>query len=101
MAKASETIEVENINHPGKTHMVDKDKYYVMRAAIFAALPEGSAPMTAADLKEALLPHLDELFFPEGKTAGWWQKCVQLDLEAKGVMQRHDTKPLTFSRTKR
>ncbi|OUS22325.1 hypothetical protein A9Q95_04855 [Rhodobacterales bacterium 59_46_T64] len=101
MAKDPETIEVENINHPGKTHNVDKDKYYVMRAAIFAALPEGSAPVTAADLKEALLPHLDALFFPEGKTAQWWQKCVQLDLEAKGVMQRHDTTPLTFSRVAR
>jgi hypothetical protein len=41
-----------------------------------------------ADAKEALLPRLPDFLFPQGKTAGWWLKAVQLDLEAKGVVKR-------------
>ena len=26
--------------------------------------------------------------FRGGETAGWWVKCVQMDLEAKGVLKR-------------
>ena len=54
-------------------------------------------PMTATAMKEAAKAHLPDDLFPGGATSGWWQKCVQLDLEAKGVIERHATKPLTFS----
>ena len=37
----------------------------------------------------------DELF-PGGKTSGWWLKTVQLDLEAKGLVTRSDTRPLRW-----
>jgi hypothetical protein len=42
-------------------------------------------------------PRLPDDLFPGGKTSGWWLKCVQLDLEAKGIVARHKTKPLRFS----
>jgi hypothetical protein len=29
--------------------------------------------------------------FPQGAKSGWWQKAVQLDLEAKGAIVRDDT----------
>ena len=32
-----------------------------------------------------------------GQTVGWWLKCVQLDLEAKGLIKRHG-KPLRWYR---
>jgi hypothetical protein len=44
--------------------------------------------------KQALLPHLPAALFPAGATAGWWLKAVQLDLEAKGVIERVAGKPL-------
>ena len=28
--------------------------------------------------------------------AGWWTKCVQLDLEAKGVVVREGSKPIRW-----
>ncbi|WP_409438136.1 DUF6958 family protein [Yoonia sp.] len=30
-------------------------------------------------------------------TSGWWIKCVQLDLDAKGMLTKHVTKPLGWS----
>lgn len=91
-------IEVENVNTPGKTTRVDAAKYHAMRAAMLAVLPLGAPGLTAAEVKDRARPLLPDALFPGGATSGWWLKCVQLDLEAKGVMQRHATKPLTFSR---
>ena len=92
----AEKIEVENVNQPGHIGWVDAAKYAAMKAAMLSAM-RGAAPMTAAAIKDAAKPHLPEDLFPGGATSGWWVKCVQLDLEAKGVITRHDTKPLTFS----
>ena len=89
-------VEIRNVNQPGKVGRVDAAKYAAMRDAMVAALT-GSDPLTTAQIKAAVLPRLPDDLFPGGETAGWWVKCVQLDLEARGEMQRHDTKPLTFS----
>jgi len=92
----SDKIAVENINTPGRTTNVDKAKYMAMKNAMLATLPKAAPGMTAKEAKEAALPHLPEDLFPGGATSGWWQKCVQLDLEAKGVVIREDSKPLRF-----
>jgi Family of unknown function (DUF6958) len=95
---SDEKILVENVNTPGKTARVDAAKYGAMRAAMLAILPVGAPGPNAAQVKELVRPHLPDDLFPGGATAGWWLKCVQLDLEAKGLIQRHATRPLTFSR---
>ncbi len=77
----SDKIAVENINTPGRTNNVDKAKY------------------TAKEAKDAALAHLPQDLFPGGATSGWWLKCVQLDLEAKGMVIRENTKPLRFHQT--
>jgi hypothetical protein len=94
----SEKIAVENINTPGKTTNVDKAKYMAMKEAMLATLPTSAPGLTAKEAKEAAKPHLPEDLFPGGATSGWWQKCVQLDLEAKRIIVREDTKPLRFHR---
>ena len=93
---SSDKIEVENINTPGRTERVDASKYAAMRTAYLAALTDAAPGMTAAEAKAALLPHLDPDLFPGGETSGWWMKTVQLDLEAKGLVERANTKPLRF-----
>ena len=50
--------------------------------------------MTPAALIEAVKPLLSQDIFPESKTAGWWMKCVQLDLEAKGIVRRAAKAPV-------
>ena len=88
----AERIEVENVNHPGKTQKVDAAKYLAMKAAMLKALPSKSPGLTLAQLKEALV--LPEDTFPGGEKAGWWMMCVQLDLLAKGVIARAPGSPV-------
>lgn len=88
-------IDVLNVNHPDYRGRVDAAKYTAMKAALRAAMT-GSDPMTQTEMREAAKTHLPQDLFPEGKTAGWWAKTVQLDLEARGEMARTQTKPLKF-----
>jgi hypothetical protein len=87
---------VENVNVPGKTYRVNAAKYEAMRAAMLAVLPRGEPGLTQAEIREAVVPHLPGDLFPEGAAAEWWAKTVQLDLEAKGLVIREDTKPLRW-----
>ena len=52
-----------------------------------------------AEKIDATKRHLPEDLFPGGAKAGWWVKCVQLDLEAKGLVVRdRGAKPLRWRR---
>ncbi|MEN0001458.1 MAG: hypothetical protein AAF940_11295 [Pseudomonadota bacterium] len=94
-----EKIEVQNVNVPGYVERVDAAKYRAMHAAMMKIMTIGEPGMTAAQIKEAAIPYLPDDLFPGGKTAGWWQKTVQLDLEAKGKLARSAKSPLRFWRT--
>ena len=83
-----EKILVENVGQPGKTYRVDAAKYAEMRKAVLAVTPSEAPGLTPAEIIQAVKPHLSEALFPGSETAGWWVKCVQLDLEAKGVLKR-------------
>ncbi|MEG3791136.1 hypothetical protein V1318_13480 [Lysobacter sp. CCNWLW3] len=91
-------IEIENVGTPGRTVRVDRAKYTAMRQALLSVLPKRAPGLTVANAKQALLPLLPEALFPQGKTAGWWLKAVQLDLEAKGVVRRAEIKPVHLYR---
>lgn len=92
----TDKIEVENINTPGVTTRVDAAKYTAMRAAMMQVIPHNAPGDTAKDITQAAKAHLPEDLFPGGATSGWWMKSVQLDLEAKGIITRSNTKPLRF-----
>ncbi len=95
----SDKVEVLNVNTPDHTARVDAAKYNAMKAAILLVAPDGPPGMTANDMKEAAKAHLPQDLFPGGKTSGWWQKCVQLDMEARGEMARGKGSPLRFWKT--
>ena len=99
MSKADDKIDVENINTPGRTSRVNREKYEAMRTAYLQALPAGDPGLTASEAKEKLKPRLPQDLFPGGEKSGWWMKTVQLDLEAKGLVARVDSKPLRFYHT--
>lgn len=98
MASGAEKIEIENIVSPGHKYRVDRVKYEAMRKALLAVLPAAAPGLTVAETKEKLLPLLPKDLFPEGAKAGWWLKAAQLDLEAKGTIEREATKPLRLHR---
>lgn len=86
-----ELIEVENVNHPGKMHRLDAEKYRAARAALLSLLPRDPPGLTQAEMTAAMRAALSPEQF--GTTAGWWTKAVQLDLEAKGLVTRDKGKP--------
>lgn len=90
---------VENVGQPGKTYAVDTAKYAEMRRAVLAVIPPDAPGLTPAQIIEAVKPHLSDALFPGGETAGWWVKCVQLDLEAKGILKRAPKSPVRLWRT--
>ena len=94
-------VEIENINHPGRTTMVDAAMYEAMRAAVLAALPSEPPGLTQTEMRAAVLPHLPSDRFPGGAKADWWSKAVQLDLEAKRLVVREPTSPLRWHRMSR
>lgn len=98
MPDPSDRIEVRTITSPHHVTQVDRARYMAMRAALMAVLP-GTAPgMTVAEAQGALLACLDPGQFPGGAKAGWWMKCVQLDLEARGTIQRGPKAPVRLFR---
>jgi len=99
MPDTSERIEVRNITSPNHITKVDRAKYMAMRKALWAVLPDAAPGLTVAEAQSALLTHLDPDLFPGGAKAGWWMKCVQLDLEARGVIARAPKAPVRLFRT--
>lgn len=91
-------VEIENVLQPGKTYRVDRARFEAARAAFLAALPEGAAPLTPAQVQAGMKAHLPDDLFPGGAKAGWWSKAVQLDLEAKGVIRREAGAPVRLRR---
>jgi hypothetical protein len=89
-------VTVENVNVPGYTVRVDAAKYSVMRKAILGVLPAQPPGLTQDEIRQAVRTRLSEDLFPRGAKAGWWAKMVQLDLEAKGVVDREAAKPLRW-----
>lgn len=92
----SRKIEIENVTSPGHKYRVDADKYEAMRRAFLKILPPKPPGLTAAQIGTEVLAHLPDDLFPQGAKAGWWKKAVQLDLEAKGIVARENTKPLRW-----
>jgi hypothetical protein len=100
MRSDADKVEIENVNVPGHVERVDRAKYLAMKEALLSVLPRASPGMTVAEAKLALLPLLPQTLFPDGAKAGWWLKATQLDLEAKRVIQREETRPLRIRRLK-
>src|SRR5688572_24199603 len=94
-------IEVENINHPGKTRLVDAKKYSAMKAAILRHVPVQPPGATLAEIRSKPEPELPTALFPGGVKSGWWFKTVQLDLEAKGVVTRASGSPVRLHKVDR
>lgn len=94
-------IEVENLLHPGRTYRADGEKHAAMRAAMLAVLPAAAPRLTPVEVIAAVRPAPPEALFPGRAAAGWWVKCVQLDLEPKGIIRRAECKPVRLCRTGR
>jgi hypothetical protein len=94
---SEDMVTVENVNTPGKTTQLNTVKYHEVRDAMLRVMTKKAPSLTIAEIKFAAPKHLPENMFPGGNKLGRWQKSVQLDFEAKGVIKRATTKPLRLS----
>mgnify|MGYP003460813738 FL=1 len=90
------TVDVLNVNAPGKTYKRDAVKYQAARKAFLALMPTKAPGFTQAEMFEAMRKALPEF----GTTSGWWMKTVQLDAEARGEVIRDGGKPLRWRKVK-
>jgi len=98
---AAGKIVVENVNVPGYTQTVDATMYAEMRRALMAILPSKPPGLTQTDIRKTVVGKLSKELYPGGAKAEWWSKLVQLDLEAKQIIRREDTKPLRWHAVKK
>ena len=70
-----------------------------MKVVVLKAVPRAAPGLTQAELMAAVAKVAPKQTFP-GSTSNWWAKCVQLDLEAQGVLARDGGKPLRWRRVK-
>ena len=86
-------------NVPGYSGKVDGAKYEAVKKVLLAVLPPRAPGMTQEEMLGAARPRLPAELFPGGAKSGWWVKCVQLDLEARGQVVRDRTaRPLRWTR---
>ena len=95
------SIQARNVNHPEHRENLKAEKYNIIREAILAALPAYDW-MSFADLEDAVRARLKNRqvpakLFPKPGSVRWYCKAVQLDLEARGEIERLPKKsPLHF-----
>jgi hypothetical protein len=94
-------VTVRNPNAPDYVSTVDAVKYAAMKKALLKVLPAKAPGLTQSEFINAVVAHLPEELFPGGEKAGWWGKCVQLDLEFHGMIVRESSKPLRWHRAPR
>lgn len=99
MSKTAAKIKIENVLQPRKTYSADPAKYEAMKKAVLAVLPKTTPGLTVAEVQDRVLAHLPQDLFPDGAKSGWWMKAVQLDLEAKKVIQREKTSPIRLHKS--
>jgi hypothetical protein len=99
MTKATK-IAIENVVSPGRTRLVGATKYEALKNVLLRITPTKSPGLSAVEMREKMLPMLPQDLWPNGEKVGWWQKAVQLDLGAKGVLCRDEkSKPLRWWRS--
>ena len=90
------TIDVLNVNAPGKTYKRNAEKYAIARRAYLAFMPVRAPGLTQSEMFEGMRKALPEF----GSTSGWWMKTVQLDAEARGEVVRDGGKPLRWRKVR-
>lgn len=96
MTGKEDKVEVFNINKPGQSSFVQKDKYEEVKRVLKSMMPDRSPGLTQDEMAKLVIENVSTTVFEDRNRAGWWMKTVQLDLEARTVMIREKTTPLQW-----
>lgn len=93
--KTASTITVRTPNVSG-SRKVDAAKYAAMEKVLMRVMPKRAPGLTQDEMWRAVAKIAPADVFPK-KTHQWWAKCVQLDLEVRGLLRR-EGKPIRWHR---
>jgi hypothetical protein len=89
------SIQALNVNHPAYQENLNEEKYTLIRDAILAVLQVENDPagLTFPQLEEKVGNFLADknipgTMFPKPGSVRWYTKAVQLDLEARSLIER-------------
>ena len=90
------SIQARNVNHPNHRETLKAEKYSLIREAMLASLSAESW-MPFSELEDKVRARLAEknvpkALFPKPGSVRWYCKAVQLDLEARGEIERQPKK---------
>ncbi len=90
------SIKAKNVNHLGHRENLKLEKYQIIREAMLFALPTDQW-MSFATLEDQVrdylkLKRVPKALFPKPGSVRWYTKAVQLDLEARGEIERQPKK---------
>ena len=81
-------MKTKNINKGSNGFAVTPQKYEPIRKAILASVRRGGAGVTFRALVASVASQVPADLFPRKGSVSWYTKVVQLDLEAKGHLER-------------
>jgi len=82
------TMKTKNVNKGSSGFAVTPEKYEPVRKAIIASVPRNRSGVTFKELVASVACLVPEELFPKRGSVSWYTKVVQLDLEAKGELER-------------
>jgi hypothetical protein len=81
-------MKTKNVNRGSRGFAVTAEKYEPIRRAILASVPRNRTGATFKELVASVAARVRKDLFPKRGSVSWYTKVVQLDLEAKGQIER-------------
>jgi len=71
MPGKADMMEVFNVNHPGKSSFVQKDKYEEVKRVLKDLMPDSSLGLTQDEMAVLVIEHVSGTVFEDRTKAGW------------------------------
>lgn len=81
-------MKTNNVNKGSGGFAVTEAKYEPIRKAILASTPVNKEGIAFKELVASVSARVPQDLFPKRGSVSWYTKVVQLDLEAKGQIER-------------
>ena len=81
-------MQTKNVNKGSRGFAVTAEKYEPIRRAILESIPRNTTGVSFKELVASVASRVPGNLFPKKGSVSWYTKVVQLDLEAKGQIER-------------
>ena len=81
-------MKTRSVNKGSGGFAVTPEKFGLIEKALLASMPRNATGITFKDLVRSVAGGAPKELFPKKGSIAWYTKVVQLDLEARGVIER-------------